>query len=288
MVAQSTPDMPTLFTLYVQKRQRGQSMDSVVKELQDAAYRLPRDDRHQLGELVTEWEEKYGSQANMSPQITPPSKSEPPPLPAVKQALDIKPPTSAPAFGTRFLDPSKLPGAPVPPPQVRSGEPTIGCSRCGKANPATNAICQFCGNVFQPVTPSTRRLESVGNLTDKANPDDSAYFGPTSTLLLAIRGAKGLLEAYPRDKLIVGRSSPGLTQRINIDLAPFSAEALGVSRIHAQLRVQENTLAIVDLNSDNGTYVNDQRVFPHEVRVLRSGDEIRLGRLVFKIGYKHK
>ena len=86
----------------------------------------------------------------------------------------------------------------------------------------------------------------------------------------------------------IGRSAPQLTQRINIDLAPFSAEALGVSRIHAQLRVQENTLAIVDLGSDNGTYVNDQRVFPHEVRVLRNGDEIRLGRLCFKIGYKHK
>jgi len=74
--------------------------------------------------------------------------------------------------------------------------------------------------------PGTRRLESIGDITAQAAPADPAYFGPTSTLLLAIRGAKGLLEAYPREKLIIGRSAPQLTQRINIDLAVEDAAVI--------------------------------------------------------------
>src|SRR5579859_1644081 len=109
MATDSPPDMATLFTLYVQKRQRGQPMDSVVKELQDAAYRLPRDDRHQLGDLVNEWEEKYGGQMVAPP---PPARVEPAPIPAPKPP-PARPTANAPAFGTSFLDPSKLPGAQV-------------------------------------------------------------------------------------------------------------------------------------------------------------------------------
>jgi pSer/pThr/pTyr-binding forkhead associated (FHA) protein len=36
----------------------------------------------------------------------------------------------------------------------------------------------------------------------------------------------------------------------------------------------------VDRASANGTFVNGQRLHRNEVRVLRNGDDIRLGRLV--------
>jgi pSer/pThr/pTyr-binding forkhead associated (FHA) protein len=36
------------------------------------------------------------------------------------------------------------------------------------------------------------------------------------------------------------------------------------------------------MNSANGTFVNGQRLHPQEVRVLRHGDELRLGRMVFQ------
>jgi pSer/pThr/pTyr-binding forkhead associated (FHA) protein len=66
----------------------------------------------------------------------------------------------------------------------------------------------------------------------------------------------------------------------DIDLTPYGADDKGVSRLHASLHRQEETLVLSDLGSVNHTFINGQRLHAHEVRVLRDGDEIRLGRLV--------
>src|SRR5207245_7470535 len=50
-----------------------------------------------------------------------------------------------------------------------------------------------------------------------------------------------------------------------------------VSRYHAQLRWVESTWLVYDLDSTNGTWVDEQRVFPSQPRVLGSGAELRLG-----------
>jgi pSer/pThr/pTyr-binding forkhead associated (FHA) protein len=49
----------------------------------------------------------------------------------------------------------------------------------------------------------------------------------------------------------------------------------------------DNTVVIVDLDSVNHTYINGQRLHPKEVRVLRDGDELRLGKLSIKVTFKH-
>jgi predicted component of type VI protein secretion system len=57
-----------------------------------------------------------------------------------------------------------------------------------------------------------------------------------------------------------------------------------VSRRHAAIRDQGGSLAIEDLGSTNGTYVNDVRVTT--VTVLRNGDVVRLGNTVWAIRSK--
>lgn len=47
-----------------------------------------------------------------------------------------------------------------------------------------------------------------------------------------------------------------------------------VSRQHAHIQQQGNEYVLVDLNSSNGTYVNNERIEEH---VLTAGDEIRIG-----------
>jgi predicted component of type VI protein secretion system len=54
-----------------------------------------------------------------------------------------------------------------------------------------------------------------------------------------------------------------------------------VSRRHATVRDQGGDLAIEDLGSTNGTYVNDQRI--SVVTVLKEGDVVRLGNTVWSI-----
>jgi hypothetical protein len=132
---------------------------------------------------------------------------------------------------------------------------------------------------------TTRNLDEPAQ--SKKNAVDPAYFSVTSTLIILIRGLKAGLEAYPRDRLLVGRNGPLSQVKVNLDLTPYNGEALGVSRLHAEIRFVKNTLTLIDLESDNGTFVNDVRLYPHEVRVLRSGDDVRFGKLGVKFTFKH-
>src|SRR5207248_2474427 len=47
-----------------------------------------------------------------------------------------------------------------------------------------------------------------------------------------------------------------------------------VSRVHAQVEVDDDRVVISDLDSDTGTFVNGQRVTSHE---LRHGDIVQVG-----------
>jgi hypothetical protein len=50
-----------------------------------------------------------------------------------------------------------------------------------------------------------------------------------------------------------------------------------VSRYHAQLRWVESSWLLYDLDSTNGTFVDQERVFPSRPRALRAGTLVRLG-----------
>jgi Protein of unknown function (DUF3662)/Inner membrane component of T3SS, cytoplasmic domain len=69
-----------------------------------------------------------------------------------------------------------------------------------------------------------------------------------------------------RPRLIIGRRSS----------TDIPLQDIGVSREHARLERDGVGYAIVDLNSTNGTFVNDQPVFGS--RVLRDGDVVSVGR----------
>lgn len=53
-----------------------------------------------------------------------------------------------------------------------------------------------------------------------------------------------------------------------------------VSRRHAEIRLQDGNFVIQDLNSRNGTFVNDQRI--STAVALQPGDEIRVGDTVLR------
>lgn len=52
-----------------------------------------------------------------------------------------------------------------------------------------------------------------------------------------------------------------------------------VSRLHARLELDHEQIAITDLNSTNGTYVNGERLSPLQPRRLRAGDKVNLAQV---------
>jgi pSer/pThr/pTyr-binding forkhead associated (FHA) protein len=75
------------------------------------------------------------------------------------------------------------------------------------------------------------------------------------------------------DKFLVGRSE-------SCQLRPKSES---VSRKHCIIVIRDNRVLIQDLNSRNGTYVNDNRLPTDKAKVLNPGDQIRIGKLKFEI-----
>jgi pSer/pThr/pTyr-binding forkhead associated (FHA) protein len=82
------------------------------------------------------------------------------------------------------------------------------------------------------------------------------------------------------EKVVVGRfnGNPDEVQP-DVDLAPLGAGEAGVSRRHLQITYRNGGVYAADLGSSNGTWLNGIRVFAHSERLLRSGDELRLGTL---------
>jgi len=66
--------------------------------------------------------------------------------------------------------------------------------------------------------------------------------------------------------------------------AAVRAEGGGVSRQHARLAIEGDVATLEDLGSKNGTFVAGERL--SSPRVLREGDEIRLGQAVRLVYYK--
>ncbi|RMG88346.1 MAG: FHA domain-containing protein, partial [Chloroflexi bacterium] len=48
---------------------------------------------------------------------------------------------------------------------------------------------------------------------------------------------------------------------------------------------RDGSLHIKDLGAKNGTFLNGQKLVPEQPRVLRDGDEIRLGRLILEVHF---
>jgi pSer/pThr/pTyr-binding forkhead associated (FHA) protein len=84
-------------------------------------------------------------------------------------------------------------------------------------------------------------------------------------------------------ELVIGRVNPYTGDTPDIDLESCGGKDMGVSRRHAAISRQGRSLGIVDLGSDNGTFVNGQRLPPNTHGELQHGDEIRLGHLVMRL-----
>jgi ABC transport system ATP-binding/permease protein len=77
------------------------------------------------------------------------------------------------------------------------------------------------------------------------------------------------------------RMAPGAIKTIGrAPRADFVVEAALVSRLHCRLTATDSAIDVVDLDSTNGTYINDQRV---RSGTLSNGDRLKIGRVEMTI-----
>jgi hypothetical protein len=163
------------------------------------------------------------------------------------------------------------------------------CPFCAHENLEGVFFCEECGQPFvgQQSVLSTTKLAAQEEDTARGRVTwGTARFDSRSSILIRVRDFEEPINLLPKDEILLGRSDVHSDLRPDLDMSPFGAAEHGVSRRHAVIKRGEDTLMLVDLGSTNGTHLNGQRLTPDQPRVLRDGDEIRMGRLVFHIFFK--
>jgi pSer/pThr/pTyr-binding forkhead associated (FHA) protein len=105
---------------------------------------------------------------------------------------------------------------------------------------------------------------------------------PFRSWLIALYAAQvdNPLQIIVDNRVILGRKDTGGNlPNPEIDLTPFNADQLGVSRHHLEIYVEEDLLRARDLNSGNGTLLNGVKLNPNNPVTLKHNDHLQLGNL---------
>ena len=251
-------DIQQLFEKYIQLRETGHASQTAVSQLWPQIKQLPDAGKQSLKLDIRIWESRS----------QPDAASPPVPATPVIHRIAIEPggkDDDQPELVERF------------------------CLHCGRLNRIGEVVCYACGNSLDPASQDPQHTQVLQHTTGLFYSDE--FFGDDFVLLLKLRSDGDdnkndvIYELRPQEfqrEIYIGRLAYGSETIPDIDLSLYDAESRGVSRLHLSLFHDpgDSVIRIVDRASANGTFVNGQRLHRNEVRVLRNGDDIRLGRLV--------
>lgn len=121
---------------------------------------------------------------------------------------------------------------------------------------------------------------------ESSNLMEPTFFPDGASLLLRIGGNKIVVGALKNDVLLgrFSKESPEVDNVQRINLAYYSGYRTGISRVHALIRrTANNTVNLIDMDSVNGTFVNEERLEPFKAHPLKDGDLVRLAYLNIKV-----
>ncbi|MBN1963054.1 MAG: FHA domain-containing protein, partial [Anaerolineae bacterium] len=131
------------------------------------------------------------------------------------------------------------------------------CPNCQHANHEGVLICSKC---HTPLDEAIRRQSQTLHFEGQGSGQNEPRFGtarfqPHTQLLLRHHSSIHIIQVdvYQFREVILGRTDPDTGQAPDVDLEVFDAVQWGVSRRHARLDVQDDSLRITDLESANST-----------------------------------
>jgi pSer/pThr/pTyr-binding forkhead associated (FHA) protein len=113
----------------------------------------------------------------------------------------------------------------------------------------------------------------------------TGYFHTHAKLFLLIPEQDAVI-AVPTHvpSVVIGRAKEAENEAC-VDLSPYKAQDMGVSRHHVRLTRISDGLQIVDLNSSNGTFLNRDRLVPQVPHMLRNRAVLQLGRMMLRVKF---
>jgi hypothetical protein len=165
------------------------------------------------------------------------------------------------------------------------------CPSCKLINRVDAIICEHCGNPFDSPSDKfsttkgvegetklfhTDLLEKIEKLTKESPPEGIAIY---------LLDQANPIETRLDDEFIIGRLTGEKEDKV-VDLSPYNANDLGVSRRHLMVRRAGKGYNVVDLFSTNGTWVNELTLLPQHPFAVKSGSQIRLGKMRIFLAFR--
>lgn len=164
----------------------------------------------------------------------------------------------------------------------------IECPNCKHQEFVGTLYCSECGTRLVHTAPIGPGGELVD--IDTVDPVGTADGFPTTRGLAAgaifglrVLATGDMVSLVGRDNYTLGRSAGSQAIVPDVDLDSYGAQDQGISRLHAEIRLDEQGPRVVDLDSVNGTLVNGRRLEPQEPAPLRHKDVIQLGQLKLQV-----
>ncbi len=164
----------------------------------------------------------------------------------------------------------------------------MSCPGCGESCYPNAKFCGSCGYSLQVDIPlylsmgdqiinHHLSLESSPKTKNQAEElqEIASATSPTTASLLHLQSEFRISLNMRQPVIHIGK--PNQTVKPDINLSAFS-HAEVVSRIHADIRIENDHYFIEDKGSCNGTFLNNMRIYPGEKKPLTPGDKITLGK----------
>ncbi len=169
------------------------------------------------------------------------------------------------------------------------------CPVCKTKNELEAIECEHCGARLDDSS-----MDSRHQTTDMRalTPEMFGYWSfkeakevviPDSGIAFYVEGQSDHAYIDCKGEFVLGRKSgttSETTSEMLLDLGPLGGFGLGVSRRHAVIWRTGGGYEMLDLDSVNGTWLNEQRLVPHKSYPLPSGSHLRLGRMRLLVLYR--
>lgn len=165
------------------------------------------------------------------------------------------------------------------------------CRECGSSEYEGALFCNECGaSLMRGGEQATAQLPFSNTLR---NPSPPSLLGQELGPVLEAKQVTFVIPSSGRrislglqDEIRIGRADPSKNFDPELDLTADNGAEYGVSRLHAAIQSSHRGVALVDLDSTNGTLLNNYRLPPDLPYPLHNGDEIRFGRLLIHVFFE--
>lgn len=161
------------------------------------------------------------------------------------------------------------------------------CPTCQQSNSSHALMCSGCGESLN--TSRTGTVKVPENFMGVSQADHFAHITEVykKALVLFVLDEKDPIIIQNIDKyVILGRPVSPADNVSTVDLTRHGAPQLGVSRQHVKITPAYNGYSIQDLGSTNGTWLNEIRLTPHSLYILRNGDQLRMGQMNMNVYFE--